>query len=157
MNPLANGLLAIRSLLPRYMGGVSPFEANRYSAQYPLDDNLNFDQDEMLSLADLDTLRSASRSIYANFAPVAGAIHDKATTAVGNHWLPIYYGDNHKWGIAATTWLKEYFKILDVRGSGIYNFNHNQWVGSITLDREGEYFIIPITNASGWPSFQWLE
>jgi hypothetical protein len=154
----AVGLKTIRTLMPRFMGGVSPYDANKFSQFYPLLDDLNFDQDQMLSLADLDTLRTASRSIYSNFAPVAGAIHDKATTSVGQHWIPIYYGDNHNWGVVATNWLKEFFKILDVRGGGIYNFINNQWIGSVTIDRDGEYFIIPVVNPdTKWPSFQWLE
>jgi hypothetical protein len=141
-----------------WLGGPSPYEATKQSQFYPTDDNFNFDQDQMLDLASLDTLRSAARSIYGSFSPVAGAIHDKATTAVGQHWIPIYYGDNHKWGVQATNWLKEYFKILDVRGGGTFDFLRNQYIGSVTLDREGEYFIIPIVNpATGWVSFQWLE
>ena len=111
--------------------------------------------DELLELADLSLLRSAGREIYGSMPMVAGAMHEKATNSVGQHWLPIYSGKDKEWGRAATAWLKEYLKVMDVRGMP-HSFVNNHWVGSVTLDRDGEYFILPL-NVNGFPRFQFIE
>ena len=135
----------------------SLYDVTKPSGYYAPTPDLNYSHEELLEIADIDLIRSAGREIYANFAPVAGAIHEKATTAVGQHWKPIYYGADEKWGKIATEWLNEYLKVLDVRGRP-FDFVRNQWIGSVSLDREGEFFIIPIVNPStGWPTFQYLD
>ncbi len=133
------------------------YEATRPSGYYDSTPDFNLSHDEMIDLADLETMRSAGREIYSNFALVAGAVHERATTATGQHWLPIYYGKDAAWGKLATEWLKEYFKVLDARGQP-HTFVGNQWTGSKSLDVDGEYFILPLINkATGWPSFQYLD
>jgi capsid protein len=139
-----------------WTGGAQMYEAAKESRYYSIVDNLNFDQDEMLDLADLDTLRSCAREVYSNFAPVAGAIHEKASTAVGQHWIPIHKGADERYGKQATQWLRQYYKICDVRGEP-YTFLNNLQTASITLDRDGEFFVMPIVTANGWPMIQFLE
>jgi len=153
---------ALRAITPPFIAnGMRAFgelyEAVRPSGYYSSTPDLNFTHEEMIELADLDVIRSLGREVYSNFAPVAGAIHEKAQTSVGQHWVPIYQGEDEEWGKAATDWLREFYKVMDVRGAP-FDWINNLNISSISLDRDGEYFIMPIRDQkTGWPSFQYFE
>lgn len=153
---------ALRAITPPFIAkGFQAFgemyEAVRPSGYYSSAPDLNYSHEEMLEIADLDVLRSLGREVYSNFAPVAGAMHEKAQTAVGQHWLPIYHGTDESWGRAATEWLREFLKIMDVRGCP-FDWVNDLTIASIALDRDGELFLMPIRDPkTGWPSFQFFE
>jgi len=132
------------------------YEASRTDQYHTTPPDLQFNYDELIDLAEWDTLRNCGREVYSNFSPVAGAVHEKADNAIGQHWIPIYYGDDREWGKRATQFLKEAYKVLDVRGQP-FDFTNNLWLGSKSLDVDGDYFIRPLLTKTGFPQFQFLE
>jgi hypothetical protein len=114
------------------------------------------DHKDILESVDHQTLLAACRYIYNRFAVVQGAIGDKANFVVGHGWNAQFYGTDEAWGDEAENFLLNWGNICDVRGQP-FNFIRNLHTGSITLDRDGEYFTYLRKNANGYPLTQMLE
>lgn len=118
--------------------------------------SLTYDQKDLISQLDHEELLSACRHIYNSFPMLAGAIDDKANTVSGPGWGPQFDGRDASWGDVAENWLINHFKIIDVRGRpfDMANITH---LSSVTLDRDGEYFVYIFKTPSGYPLIQILE
>jgi hypothetical protein len=117
---------------------------------------LTLDQKDLLSQYDHTELLNACRHIYNGSPLLQGAIDDKANASTGGGWGPQFAGTDMAWGEPAEDWLIEHFKICDLRGRP-YDMAMNTHLGSVTLDRDGEYFIFFVKTAEGYPMFQFVE
>lgn len=118
--------------------------------------NLANDQRNLFTATDFRKLLSAGRYLADNAPDVSGAIADKANFAVGDGWIPQYQGSDRRWGERAEAFLREHNRIADVRGAP-YSMSGNLWTGSVTLDRDGGYFLYRAKTADGYPMEQIIE
>ena len=153
MKPVRTFFSAIRI---RLFGGAGGRAFGRPSDRDRHVDGLTVDQKDLLSQFDHATLLNACRHLYNSFPALQGAIDDKANTATGSGWGPQFAGLDMKWGDGAEDWLIEHFKICDVRGRP-FDMAMNTHLGSVTLDRDGEYFIFFVRMVGGYPMFQFIE
>ncbi len=103
---------------------------------------------------DLTTAVSASRSLYANNGIFRGAIAQKAMFSVGQAWLPIFLGEDKKWGDKAARWLVEqWYPICDVR-EGAFDFQTCQFLDSVSVSRDGDFGIHFVREKDGFPRTQ---
>ena len=152
MRPVSTFLARVRGWMTG--GGGKPFGR-------PLDrgkvvTGLSADQKDLLSQFDLIDLRNACRHIYNSFPVLQGAIDDKANTATGSGWGPQFEGRDIEWGDPAENWLINHFRVCDVRGRP-YDMAMNTHLSSVTLDRDGEYFILFVKGVGRYPMFQFIE
>lgn len=128
-------------------------DAARPSRDRPTPHRSDRDTRANLSQFGYRQLMSSGRYIYANCAPLKNAIDTQAELAIGNAYIPQYYGRNKAWGDEAEDMLNEWHKILDVRG-GVYDWQTNLklWVKSIK--RDGDVGILLTESASGYPQIQ---
>ena len=118
---------------------------------------------QRLHIGDIDTLvpshdwkavLSASRKLFMNMGIVKAAVVQKAAYSVGRAWNPIFKGKNKKWGDKITDWLiNDFYPICSVRGS-MYDFKSELYVDSISVDRDGDFFILLTESKEGFPQFQ---
>lgn len=104
---------------------------------------------------DWRTLVSSSRKLWANFGVVKGATVQKAMHAIGRAWEPVFTGTDKAWGDKATAWLREWFKVCDVRGPS-FDFKTGLFLDSIAVDRDGDFFILLTEFEGGFPAIQHL-
>ena len=123
----------------RYQRPPEPQTVNAIAKEVPMGDWL--------------TLVSDSRKLYSNLGPAKGAINDKAVYSVGRAWDPKFQGKDQAWGAQATAWLKAWYRVADVRG-GMFDFKTDLNVSSISVDRDGEIYILLTETATGWPQIQ---
>lgn len=103
---------------------------------------------------DLTTAVSASRSLYANNGIFRGAIAQKAMFSVGQAWLPIFLGEDKKWGDKAAKWLVEqWYPHCDVRG-GAFDFQTSLFLDSVSISRDGDIGIHQVREKDGFPRVQ---
>jgi len=96
---------------------------------------------------------AASRRLVANFGPAKAAIQDKAMYAVGRAWLPFYTGEDQRWGDAmAEKLVTEWYPICDYNGR--YDFQTGLYLDSVSIDRDGEAFVLLTEHESGYPALQ---
>lgn len=98
-------------------------------------------------------LMAAGRYIYANCPPLKNAIDLQAELAIGNAFLPQYYGRNSAFGERAEELLVEWHKIMDVRG-GVYDWATNLKLWLKSAKRDGDVGILLTESASGYPQVQ---
>ena len=98
-----------------------------------------------------------SRYIYQSFSTVSGAVKQKANYVYGNAWRLQSYSSNTEFAMAVEKDLAQIDRLLDTRGTG-FSFRKSAWLGSKTIDVDGDYFIILSENAeTGFPKLQFLE
>lgn len=118
--------------------------------------NLLADFDYLVKRHSWADLVKAGRDIYARYSIVAGAVHDKATTVVGDAWDGIFTGKDSDWGNKAKAWLDGWMKICDVRG-GPFTFWQDVWIGSCQLDHSGDFGLMLVNGPDGYPLIQPFE
>jgi capsid protein len=97
---------------------------------------------------------AASKKLYANLGPAKGAILDKAIYSVGRAWSPDFDGANEAWGEKATELLEQqWYGVADVRGEP-FDFVTDLFVCSVSIDRDGDVFILLTETADGYPAIQ---
>lgn len=93
-----------------------------------------------------------ARKIYANYAPIKSACHDKATYAVGRSWEAVFLGEDKDWGEQAAAWLRdEWYGVADVTGK---DYVTGLWLGSVAIDRDGAFGTLLTKTADGYPQIQ---
>jgi capsid protein len=113
--------------------------------------NVAKDFDELISNADLATVISGSRKLYANHGTVKGTIQQKATYSVGNAFLPYFLGANKAWKAEATDWLSKFYRAADVKG---FDLQTVLYLISVAIDRDGDAFILLTDSKTGYPQIQ---
>jgi hypothetical protein len=98
-------------------------------------------------------LLSVARYIYGNCSGLKNAINKIAEIAIGNSFLPQYYGENKAFGKLAEALLREWHKICDVRG-GPFDFATNLQIWIKALLRDGDIAVLFTETASGYPMIQ---
>lgn len=107
-----------------------------------------------VSLCDWRNLVSDSRKLYTNLGPVKGALCDKAIYSVGRAWAPKFTGADREWGKVAERWLlDEWYPTADIRG-GMFDFVTDLYVSSVSIDRDGEVYVLLTESENGWPQIQ---
>ena len=135
---------------------ANAYPASKVDDQYPARPELSLDQKDMLGRMEHKQLLNSARHIYNAYPMVSGAINDIANHVIGNGWQPQFKGTDEQWGDKAESWLKEFYKVADVRGFP-YSLRSDLYVGVISLLRDGEFFIYKTANAQGYPMIQFLE
>ncbi len=98
-----------------------------------------------------------SRYIYQSFSTVSGAVKQKANYVYGNAWRLQSYSSDAKFALAVEEDFKKIDRLLDTRGTA-FSFRKSAWLGSKTIDVDGDYFILLTENAeTGFPKLQFLE
>jgi capsid protein len=107
-----------------------------------------------VNLCDWRNLVSDSRKLYSNLGPVKGALCDKAMYSVGRAWAAKYTGKDRAWGEQAERWLNEqWYPTADVRG-GMFDFVSDLYLASVSIDRDGEIYVLLTESEDGWPQIQ---
>lgn len=98
-----------------------------------------------------------SRYIYQSFSTVSGAVKQKANYVYGNAWRLQSYSADTEFAMALEKDFAQIDRLLDTRGTN-FSFKKSSWLGSKTLDVDGDYFILLTENAgTGFPKLQFLE
>lgn len=98
-----------------------------------------------------------SRYIYQSFSTVSGAVKQKANYVYGNAWKLKSYSQNKEFAAAVEQDFMRIDRQLDTRGAG-FSFSKSAWLGSKTIDVDGDYFILLTENPNtGMPKLQYLE
>ena len=98
-----------------------------------------------------------SRYIYQSFSTVSGAVKQKANYVYGNAWRLQSFSANTEFAMAVEEDFVKIDRLLDTRGSA-FSFRKSAWLGSKTIDVDGDYFIVLTENAkTGFPKLQYLE
>jgi hypothetical protein len=98
------------------------------------------------------TIVSSCNRLYWNFGPVAGAIDDKATYAIGKAWSPKFEGEDKEWGKIAAEWLEnQWYNVAYVNG---ITFQDGLYLDSICVDRDGDVGTILTETDNGYPQLQ---
>ena len=98
-----------------------------------------------------------SRYIYQSFSTVSGAVKQKANYVYGNAWRLQSYSKDTEFALAVEKDFAQIDRLLDTRGTN-FSFKKSSWLGSKTIDVDGDYFIILTENAdTGFPKLQFLE
>lgn len=119
----------------------------------PAPPRVDRDSRQNLSQFGYRQLLAAGRTIYANCPALKNAIDLKAELAIGNAYLPQYYGRNKAWGQLAESLLNEWHKIMDVRG-GIYDWQTDLKLWIKSRHRDGDVGIMLTESPSGYPLVQ---
>ena len=98
-----------------------------------------------------------SRYIYQAFSTVSGAVKQKANYVYGNAWKLKSYSQDKDFAAAVEQDFMQIDRLLDTRGTQ-FSFSKSAWLGSKTIDVDGDYFILLTENAdTGFPKLQFLE
>ena len=109
-----------------------------------------------VNISDWAVLLSDSRKLYCNLGPAKGAIDDKATYSIGRAWNARFTGTDKEWGRKAEEWVNEmWYPIADARG-GMFDFKTDLFVSSVSIDRDGEIYVLLTESKEGWPQIQLL-
>lgn len=112
------------------------------------------DIDDLIKAYDHKTLLNASRRLFVNMGLPRGAIIQKANYSVGRAWDCKFLGADRKWGQQAQEWLKyQWYPVCDVRGN-MFDFKTTLHIDSVSVDRDGDYFILLTESESGFPMLQ---
>lgn len=110
--------------------------------------------DELVPQYDYNTIVSASRRLYANHGVVKGLIQQKASYSIGQAFLPQYLGTNKEWGKQAGEWLRKFYAMPTIQG---YNFHDMLYLLSVSVDRDGDAFILLTSSQEGYPQLQLIS
>jgi hypothetical protein len=94
------------------------------------------------------TLCNKSRFFVENVPLVKSAVEEIATYAVGEAWMPVFEGMDVEWGAKATSWLSNWFNIVDISGLDMHQV---LWLSSLALDRDGDILCQLTYNESNYP------
>jgi len=125
------------------------------SPQQVNEPNRNYDFDKLVPDWDRVQLLSLSRKMFFNHGAIKTAINQKANLSIGKSWLAKYTGEDREWGMQAEEWLKNWYSICNVRGP-MFDLQTSLHLGSISVDRDGDYFILLTAAESGYPQIQMI-
>jgi len=109
-----------------------------------------------INLSDLQMLISDSRKLYCNLGPLKAAIDDKAMYSVGRAWSAKSRAKDRTWAKKAEKWINEqWYPMADARGN-MFDFKTDLFLASVSIDRDGEIFILLTESEDGWPQIQLL-
>lgn len=98
-----------------------------------------------------------SRYIYQSSSTVSGAVRQKADYVYGNSWQLQSHSKNADFKEAVEADFKKIDSLIDMRGAG-FSFRKSIWLGSKTLDVDGDYFLLLTEDPkTGFPKIQHLE
>ncbi len=140
---------------PSYYRG--PANNSLYKAATQTDErksipNLDWDHERNISRLGHRQLRNVGKFLYANFPIISGALDEQAWLSVST-FIPQFTGKDKNWGELAEARLKEWGKIMNVRG---WDFDECDYrVGVVTTTkREGAHFTLQVDNGDGYPLIQ---
>ena len=97
-----------------------------------------------------------SREVVSQMPWINSAIRILAQHSVGDAYLPVYMGNNDKWGKIATDWLvNEFYPNCCVRGKQ-YDFQNVLYLISTLLDTDGDILCIYGKDNYGFPKIQFI-
>lgn len=128
--------------------------ANPGREQRPRSGVLQGNQKDLLPV-EWQKMTAFARQLFVQLGEVRGPILEKATYVVGDGWTPQFYGSDRAWGEKAEAWLWEWMKIADVRGDP-FDFHSDLFIGSISLDRCGDFGIVLTETGDSYPQIQFL-
>lgn len=139
-------------------GGHSLYEGSQDTDQRKWRPQVDRDVMDMLPHHRHRAMLSDARYIYSTGGGmVAGAVHRKADHAVGDAWEARYNGADPDFKRLAEPAIRDWMKVCDVRGRP-FSFSRDVWLGSKSLDVDGDFFIVPIKGTGrGYPQLQFLE
>lgn len=105
-----------------------------------------------VSGADRERLMKLSRWLYNNAPFLRGLINEKARYAVGSGIRPQARSGDEAWDAAAEAYFEQWSRVADVQGR--YTWREMQRIASVAIDRDGEVFFRPVTQATGYPALQ---
>jgi len=109
-----------------------------------------------VNTSDWMMLLSDSRKLYCNLGPAKGAIDDKATFSIGRAWNAKFTGTPSDAALKAERWINEqWYPMADARG-GMFDFKTDLFVSSVSIDRDGEIYLLLTESKDGWPQIQLL-
>lgn len=98
-----------------------------------------------------------ARYIYQSSSSVSGMVDQKARYVYGRAWRLQSHSADPEFVKAVEEDFVKIDTLLDMRGTD-YSFRRNIKIGSMTLDRDGDYFIILTEDPeTGFPKLQYLE
>lgn len=98
-----------------------------------------------------------SRYIYQAFSTVSGAVDQKANYVYGGSWRLQSNSEDREFAKAVEKDFEQIDRLIDTRGNN-YSFQKSIWLGSKTIDVDGDYFILLTeTPETGFPKLQFLE
>lgn len=107
-----------------------------------------------VNISDWLVLLSDSRKLYANLGPAKGAIDDKATYSIGRAWNAKSGAKDREWAKKAEEWVNEmWYPMADARG-GMFDFKTDLFLSSVSVDRDGEIYVLLTESPDGWPHIQ---
>ncbi len=100
---------------------------------------------------------SDARFIFGRVGQVSGAIREKRAYAVGKAWVPQYLGRDARYKAAFNDRIQRgWLRNADLRGRP-YDFQCDVGIGSLALDRDGDFFIVFTESDAGSPRLQLIE
>lgn len=109
-----------------------------------------------INMADRAVLISDSLKLYHNLGPVKAMVDDKATYSIGRAWAAKSLATDRAWAKRAEQWVNDmWYPMADARG-GMFDFVTDLFLMSVSIDREGEIFVLLTESESGWPQIQLL-
>lgn len=116
--------------------------ATKWSGTLPYEPTRLDDFDKLVPTSDWRVVNSVSKRLFVRTGIVRGAVIQRATQAVGSHWLPVFRGADQNWGkLVQDILINEWFSNCDVRGM-MFDWQTLLKVDSITMDREGDFGIL---------------
>lgn len=98
-----------------------------------------------------------SRYIYQSSSTVSGAVRQKADYVYGKSWQLQSKSLDADFRAAVEADFKKIDKLIDMRGKN-FGFRKSIWLGSKTLDVDGDYFLLLTEDKkTGFPKIQHLE
>jgi capsid protein len=118
---------------------------------------LDRDAARMVSQYQQRAMLSDARFIFSRVGQVSGAIREKRAYAVGKAWVPQYLGNDAKYKAAFNQRIqRSWLGNADLRGRP-YDFQCDVGIGSLALDRDGDFFILLTESENGSPRLQLIE
>jgi hypothetical protein len=113
---------------------------------------LDYDTERNITRAGHRQLRSAGKALWGSFPVIRGALLEQAELSA-SHFIPQHVGRNKDWGLEAEAWLKEWHKIMDVRG---WPYDATTYCINLILyaRREGDILTLLTENEDGYPLIQ---
>jgi len=103
-------------------------------------------------------LVSDARYVYSSTGgTVAGAVHAKSDAVVGDAWRAVYLGEDRNFQRAAEQILNEDWLPRSNIMGGPFDWAASVWIGSKSIDVDGDFFILPTYTESGEPALQYIE
>lgn len=136
--------------------GAQIYEGSQDTTQRLARPHLDADISRLMSRQKHRMLLSDGRYIASTYPMVGGAADQKADYVSSGGWLPHFTGKDKRYGAAVKPILHSALQIIDARGP-LFPFDKDMWIGSRSLDIDGDFFIAHSRTDTGFPQIQFLE